>query len=61
MPAKSKVQQMATAIALHNPSKLYKKNRGLLKMSKAELEEFARTKRKRLKKHKSLNDKIRDK
>ena len=36
------------AIAKHTPSKLYKKNRGLLKMSKADLHEFATTKEKGL-------------
>lgn len=44
MPAKSFVQQRATAIALHHPSKLYKRNRGLKKMSKQSLRDFARTK-----------------
>jgi hypothetical protein len=31
------------AIAEHNPSKLFKKNRGLLKMSKKQLHDFATT------------------
>lgn len=44
MPAVSKDQQAATAIAEHNPSKLYKKNSGLLKMSKSQLHDFASTK-----------------
>jgi hypothetical protein len=44
MPAESKAQQAAMAIAEHSPSKLYSKNRGLLKMSKPKLSEFASTK-----------------
>ena len=32
------------AIAEHNPGKLYGKNRGLLKMSKGQLHDFASTK-----------------
>lgn len=39
---------MATAIALHAPEKLYKRNKGLLKMSKSSLHEFAATKRSKL-------------
>lgn len=48
MPAKSEAQQQAMAIAEHHPSKLYKRNRGLLKMSKEKLSEFASTKHKGL-------------
>jgi hypothetical protein len=44
MPAVSKDQQKAMAIAEHEPSKLYSRNRGLLKMSKPKLSEFASTK-----------------
>ena len=47
-PAVSKAQQQAMAIAEHNPSKLYKRNRGMKKMSKGQLHEFASTKRKGL-------------
>lgn len=43
MPAKSKAQQAMMAIAEHTPSKLYKKSRGVLKMSKKQLREFAQT------------------
>ena len=43
MPAKSKKQRRAMAIAEHHPEKLYKRNRGLLKMSKEELHDFAST------------------
>lgn len=46
MPAKSKKQKVAMLIALHNPDKLYKRNKSLLSMSKAELEEFVGKKKK---------------
>ena len=36
------------AIAEHEPGKLYKRNRGLLKMSHSQLHDFAATKRKKL-------------
>lgn len=45
MPAKSKAQQEAMAIAEHSPDKLYAKNKGLTKMSKGQLHDFAATKR----------------
>ena len=48
MPAVSKKQRRAMAIAEHHPSKLYKKNKGLKKMSKGELHDFATTKEKGL-------------
>ena len=48
MPAKSEAQRRAMAIAEHHPEKLYKRNRGLLKMSKKQLSEFASTKEKGL-------------
>jgi hypothetical protein len=48
MPARSKKQQMAMAIAEHEPEKLSGKNKGLLKMSKSKLSEFASTPRKSL-------------
>ncbi len=44
MPAKSQAQRQMFAIAEHNPSKLYKKNRGVLKMSKGQMHDFAKTK-----------------
>jgi hypothetical protein len=44
MPAESVAQRKAMAIAEHDPGKLYKKNRGLLKMSHQQLHEFADTK-----------------
>jgi hypothetical protein len=45
MPSASQVQQITMAIAEHNPSKLYKKNRGLKKMSHTQLHDFASTPR----------------
>lgn len=43
MPAVSKAQRIAMAIAEHDPKKLYKKNKGLLKMSHEQLHDFAST------------------
>jgi hypothetical protein len=48
MPAESKKQQIATAIAEHHPEKLLARNKGLLKMTKSQLHDFAATKRKGL-------------
>jgi hypothetical protein len=53
MPAKSKAQREAMAIAEHNPSKLNKANRGMLNMSHAQLHDFAATKEKKLPERKS--------
>lgn len=53
MPAESKNQGIATAIAEHEPKKLYKRNRGLLKMSQKQLHDFASTPRKGLPKKKA--------
>jgi hypothetical protein len=44
VPAKSRKQQELMAIAEHEPDKLYKRNRGVLKMSKGQLHDFAATK-----------------
>lgn len=44
MPAKSEAQRRLMAIAEHNPSALYKKNRGVAKMSHQQLHDFASTK-----------------
>ena len=52
MPSTSQDQQQATAIALNAPDKLYKRNRGLLKMTADQLREFASTKHKGLPKKK---------
>jgi hypothetical protein len=43
MPSVSQAQQEAMAIAKYHPSKLYKRNRGLLKMTAEQLHEFAST------------------
>ncbi len=52
MPAVSKKQRKMFAIALHDPKKLHKKNRGVMKMDKMSMEEFARTSEKGLPKKK---------
>lgn len=48
MPAVSQNQQIAMAIAEHDPGKLYKRNAGLKKMTMSQLHDFAATKRKGL-------------
>lgn len=48
MPAESKKQQIAMAIAEHEPEKLYDRNKGLKEMSHKQLHEFAATPRKNL-------------
>jgi len=42
MPSESEAQRKAAAIAEHEPEKLYKRNRGMLKMSKSQLHDFAK-------------------
>ena len=54
MPAKSKAQRQAMAIAEHHPEKLYARNKGLKEMSKEQLHEFATTKEKGLPKKKKF-------
>ncbi len=44
MPAKTQKQRQMMAIAEHHPEKLYSENRGVLKMSKGQLHDFAATK-----------------
>lgn len=44
MPAVSKAQRRAMAIAEHHPEELYGKNKELLSMSHKQLHEFADTK-----------------
>lgn len=44
MPAVSRNQRVAAAIAEHNPKKLYARNRGMASMSRGELHKFASTK-----------------
>jgi hypothetical protein len=48
MPAVTKKQQIAMAIAEHEPEKLHAENKGLLEMSHKQLHEFASTPRKHL-------------
>jgi hypothetical protein len=48
MPAVSKKQQIAMAIAEHNPDALFERNKGLKKMSHKQLHDFASTPRKGL-------------
>jgi hypothetical protein len=43
MPAKSRAQRMAMAIAEHSPGKLYSRNKGMLSMSKDALRDYAET------------------
>lgn len=43
MPSVSQDQQKAMAIAEHDPSKLYKRNKGLLGMNHKQLHDFAST------------------
>jgi hypothetical protein len=43
MPSVSKNQKIAAAIAEHEPSKLYSRNKGLKKMSKKQLHDYAAT------------------
>jgi hypothetical protein len=45
VPAVSQAQQKVMAIAEHAPDKLFKRNRGLLKMKNSELHDFAATPR----------------
>ncbi len=53
MPAVSKAQQAMMAIAKHSPGKLFARNKGVLKMSKDEMEKYASTPTKGLPKHKN--------
>lgn len=48
MPAKSKAQRRAMAIAEHSPTKVFSRNKGMLNMSKQQLHDFASTKEKGL-------------
>lgn len=48
MPAPTVAARRAAAIAKHHPEILYERNRGLLKMKKEDLEEYASTPEKNL-------------
>jgi hypothetical protein len=52
MPAVSKAQRKLMGLAEHHPSEVSKKNRGVLKMSKGQLHDFAATKEKKLPQYK---------
>ena len=51
MPAKSKAQRIAMAIAEHHPEQLNPENKGLADMSKKDLHDFASTPEKGLPEH----------
>ena len=51
MPAESKAQRIAMAIAEHHPEELNAKNKGLAKMSHKDLHDFASTPEKGLPYH----------
>ena len=57
MPARSKAQRQAMAIAEHHPSELYSRNKGLAKMSHSQLHDFAATKEKHLPEYKNPSPK----
>lgn len=48
MPAKSKAQRVAMAIAEHHPDELYARNKGLKEMTHSQLHDFAATPEKHL-------------
>jgi len=52
MPAVSKKQRRVMAIAEHSPDELYERNKGLKKMDRSQLHDFAATKEKGLPKKK---------
>ena len=52
MPSVSEAQRKLMAIAEHHPEKVRKKNKGVLKMKKSQLHDFAKTKEKGLPKRK---------
>ena len=51
MPAKSKAQREAIAIAEHHPEKLYERNKSLLSMAPQQTHDFAAAKEKGLVKY----------
>ncbi len=57
MPATSRLQRRAAAIAKHEPEKLYKRNRGLLSMNKKDLSHYSSTSEKGLPHKRSLMSK----
>lgn len=57
MPAKSKAQREAMAIAEHHPDELYPENKGMAKMSHQQLHDFAATPEKKLPEHSHKEEK----
>lgn len=53
MPAMSRNQRIAAAIAEHHPEELYDRNKGMAKMSQSQLHDFAATPEKGLPKIKA--------
>lgn len=51
MPAESRAQRIAMAIAEHSPQDLYERNKGLKEMSHKQLHDFAATSEKHLPYH----------
>jgi len=51
MPANSKAQRIAAAIAEHHPEQLYARNKGLAQMTPMQQHHFAATKEKGLPRH----------
>lgn len=51
MPATSKAQRRLIATAMHDPGKIRKKNRGVLKMTPQQMHDFAATPEKELPMH----------
>lgn len=56
MPAESKAQQIAMAIAEHHPEELNEKNKGMLDMTHKQLHDFASTPRKHLPSYKHARE-----
>ncbi len=48
MPAVSKKQRIAMAIAEHHPDQVFERNKGMLDMTQGQLHDFASTKEKNL-------------
>lgn len=61
MPSESKAQRRVMAIAEHHPEELYPENKGLARMSKSQLHDFAKTKEKSLPQHVGRHKKERGK
>lgn len=60
MPAASKAQRIAMAIAEHHPEQLYERNKGMAKMTKEQLHDFAATSEKGLPEHKDTESHVYD-